>query len=67
MGKRKIERPEKLAEKLLRVRRKLGLSQAKMGEALGKHGVKRHGSSIRAYENGNRVPLPWVARLCQAR
>jgi DNA-binding XRE family transcriptional regulator len=61
MGKREIERPERLAEKLLRVRRKLGLSQAKMGEALGQHGVKRQGSSIRAYEKGDRVSPPLVA------
>jgi transcriptional regulator with XRE-family HTH domain len=61
MGKHEIERPERLAEKLLRVRLKLGLSQAKMGEALGQYKVEGHRSSIRAYENGNRVPLHLVA------
>lgn len=61
MGKREVERPERLAEKLLRVRRKLGLSQAKMGEALAQCGVGRDRSSVRAFENGDRVPPPWVA------
>jgi transcriptional regulator with XRE-family HTH domain len=66
MGAREIERPERLAEKLLRVRLKLGLSQAKMGEALGQYGVKRHRSSIRFYENGNWLP-PHLVVLAYAR
>ena len=61
MGKNNIERPERLAEKLRRVRLKLGLSQAKMGEALGQYRAEMHRSSISAYENGDRLPPPLVA------
>jgi transcriptional regulator with XRE-family HTH domain len=57
----KIERPEKLAEKLRRIRLKLGLSQAKMAEALGQYGVKMHRSSISSYENDDRLPPPLIA------
>ncbi len=61
MRKNKIEKPERLAEKLLSIRLKLGLSQAKMAEALGQYCMKKHPSSIRAYENGDRLPPPLVA------
>ncbi len=66
MGKNNIERPERLAEKLLNVRLKLGLSQAKMGEALGKYDVERRGSSIRAYEKEDQLP-PILVVLAYAR
>ena len=66
MGKNKVEGPKKLAEKLLKVRLKLGLSQTKMGEALERYGVERHESSIRAYENGDRLP-PHLVALAYAR
>ncbi|HEV7643784.1 MAG TPA: helix-turn-helix transcriptional regulator [Pyrinomonadaceae bacterium] len=61
MRKNKIKKLERLAEKLLKIRLKLGLSQAKMAEALERYGVERHRSSIRAYENGDRLPPPLVA------
>ncbi len=61
MRKSKVEGPKRLAEKLLSIRLKFGLSQAKMAEALEQYGVERHGSSIRAYENGERLPPPMVA------
>ncbi len=32
-----------------------------MGEVLGQYRVERHGSSIRAYENGDRLPPHLVA------
>ena len=66
MGKREVERPERLAEKMLRVRRKLGLSQAKMGEALGQYGQERRGGSIRGYEKENQLP-PLLVVLAYAR
>ena len=66
MGKNKVEGPERLAEKLLSVRLKLGLSQPEMGEALGQYGMERGGSSIRAYENGDRLP-PHLVALAYAR
>lgn len=56
MGTRKTERPERLAEKLRRIRLKLGLSQAKMAETLGQYGVKMHRGYISFYENENRLP-----------
>ena len=61
MGKNQIEGPERLAEKLLRIRLKLGLSQAKMAGALGKYGAEMHRSSISSYEKGDRLPPPLVA------
>ena len=57
----KAERPERLAEKLRRIRIKLRLSQTKMAEALGQYGVKVHRGYISFYENDVRVPPPWVA------
>jgi transcriptional regulator with XRE-family HTH domain len=56
MGTREAERPERLAEKLRRIRLKLGLSQAKMAEALEQYGVKVHRGYISFYENDIRVP-----------
>jgi transcriptional regulator with XRE-family HTH domain len=71
MGKNKTEWPEKLAEKLLSVRLKLGLSQTKMAEALGQYGVKVHRGYISFYENEERLPLLLVvlayARLAKVR
>jgi transcriptional regulator with XRE-family HTH domain len=61
MRKSKMKKLERLAEKLRRIRLKLRLSQAKMGEALGQYGVKMHRSSISSYENGDRLPPPLVA------
>jgi transcriptional regulator with XRE-family HTH domain len=51
----KAEQPKKLADKLRRIREKLGLSQAGMADAIERHGVRtQRGSivpskSIRAY------------------
>ena len=66
MGKNNIEKPERLAEKLRRIRLKLGLSQAKMTEALGRYGANVHRSSISSYENDDRLPTP-MAALAYAR
>ncbi len=66
MRKNKIEGTERLAEKLLSIRLKLGLSQAKMAEALAQYKVKMHRSSISAYENGDRLP-PHLVALAYAR
>ena len=61
MGITKIKRPERLGEKLRRIRLKLGLSQAQMTEALGHYGAKVHRSSISSYENDDRLPTPMAA------
>jgi DNA-binding XRE family transcriptional regulator len=66
MSKNNIEKPERLAEKMRRVRLKLGLSQAKMGEALGKYEVERSGGSIGAYEKEDQLP-PLLVVLAYAR
>lgn len=56
MSKNETERPEKLAEKLRCIRLKLGLSQAKMAEALGQYGMTMHQSYISFYESEDRLP-----------
>ena len=55
MGRASRERPQKLAEKLLRIRLHLGLSQNEMLAALGlKEKVFR--SAVSGYELGTREP-----------
>jgi transcriptional regulator with XRE-family HTH domain len=54
--KSKPERPKRIAEKLLKIRTKLRLSQSGMASALEKHGVKVDGSYVARYELGLRVP-----------
>jgi transcriptional regulator with XRE-family HTH domain len=53
--KRKRERPERLAEKLLQIRKALGLSQSEMLQKIGK-GESGHRNFISNYENGVRLP-----------
>jgi len=62
----KAEKPEKLAEKLRRIRFKLGLSQTEMAEALERHGMKLYRSYISFYENDIRVP-PFLVVLAYAK
>jgi transcriptional regulator with XRE-family HTH domain len=52
------EQPKKLAEKLLRIRMKLGLSQVGMANALEKQDVKAYPGYIARYELGERIPGP---------
>lgn len=67
MGKASIKKPEKLAEKLLTIRKMLGLSQNELIQALGFDDVTQ--SQISAFERGTRVPsLPVLlayARLAE--
>jgi transcriptional regulator with XRE-family HTH domain len=53
--KRKRERPDRLAEKLLQIRKALGLSQSEMLHKIGK-GESGHRNFISNYENGVRLP-----------
>jgi len=46
-------RPKRLAEKLLRIRKALGLSQSEMAERLGNY---RTHHQISSYERGKRIP-----------
>jgi transcriptional regulator with XRE-family HTH domain len=62
----KAERPERLAEKLRRVRLRLGLSQTEMTEALKQYDVKLYRNYISFYENDVRVP-PILVALAYAR
>lgn len=65
MGKSARERPKRLAEKLLRIRISLGLSQNEMLAALGlKEKVFR--SAVSGYELGTREPtLPVLLRYAR--
>ncbi len=56
MAHGKQERPERLAEKLIKIRAKLGLSQAGMAEALERQGVRADRTYIGRYELEHRVP-----------
>ena len=55
-GHGKQERPERLAEKLIKIRTKLGLSQTGMAEALERQGVKVSAGYVSRYELELRVP-----------
>lgn len=46
-------RPKRLAEKLLRIRKALGLSQREMAERLGQYRTHHH---ISKYERGKAIP-----------
>ncbi|HEV7642382.1 MAG TPA: helix-turn-helix transcriptional regulator [Pyrinomonadaceae bacterium] len=50
------EQPERLAEKLVKIRVKLGLSQTGMADALERHGVKIYRGYVARYELGERIP-----------
>jgi transcriptional regulator with XRE-family HTH domain len=66
MSRNETERPERLAEKLRRVRLKLGLSQTQMAEALGQYGMTMHRGYISFYENEVRLP-PLLVALAYAK
>lgn len=63
MGTKPRLRPERLAEKLLQIRERLGLSQTEMMKQLG---FDIHYSRISEYELGKREPaLPIVLRYAR--
>lgn len=64
MGRAARPRPRRLAEKLMRIRRDLGLSQEAMAERLG--GEPLTHASVSGYELGTREP-PLTALLEYAR
>jgi transcriptional regulator with XRE-family HTH domain len=53
MGNRRRNRPKRLAEKLLQIRKTLGLSQKEMSEQLGNYRTHHH---VSKYERGKSVP-----------
>jgi transcriptional regulator with XRE-family HTH domain len=56
MGTSRRPRPARLAEKLLEIRTKLGLTQAEMFERLGDTGTRLYVGHIDDYEKDRRVP-----------
>jgi transcriptional regulator with XRE-family HTH domain len=66
MGSARRPTPARLAEKLLQVRLRLGLSQSQMLRSLGDTGTKLHAPHISRYESGDREP-PLVVLLQYAR
>ncbi len=66
MGSARRPTPARLAEKLLQVRLRLGLSQSQMLKQLGDTNTRIHAPHISGYESGKREP-PLVVLLQYAR
>jgi transcriptional regulator with XRE-family HTH domain len=66
MGRSSRPRPARLAEKLLRIRQLLSLSQSQMLRSLGDAGGRIHAPHISEYESGKREP-PLQVLLAYAR
>jgi transcriptional regulator with XRE-family HTH domain len=66
MGSARRPTPARLAEKLLQVRLRLGLSQSQMLKHLGDTNTRLHAPHISGYESGKREP-PLVVLLQYAR
>ena len=66
MGHSRRPQPERLAEKLLQIRQRLGLSQSQMLKALGDTKARVHAPHISGYESGKREP-PLTVLLQYAR
>lgn len=67
MGSARRPTPARLAEKLLHVRSRLGLSQSQMLRSLGDTKTKLHASHLSEYESGKREPpLTVLLRYAQA-
>ena len=66
MGRRRRERPERLAEKLRQIRERLGLSQAEMIRVMGLES-RLTKSEISAFERGTHEPsLLILLAYCEA-
>lgn len=66
MGRARRNKPAKLAEKLLAIRKKLELSQAELIEKLAFEDIPLYKSDISKYESGEREP-PLLILLRYAR
>lgn len=66
MGRASRSRPKKLAEKLLAIRKNLGLSQSELIEKLASEDIPLYKSDISKYESGMREP-PLIILLRYAR
>lgn len=56
MGSARRPAPARLAEKLLQIRQRLGLSQSQMLKSLGETRTKIHAAHLSEYESGKREP-----------
>jgi transcriptional regulator with XRE-family HTH domain len=56
MGSARRPTPARLAEKLLQIRLRLGLSQSQMLRSLGDTGTKLHAPHLSGFESGKREP-----------
>lgn len=67
MGHARRPQPARLAEKLLQIRQRLGLSQSQMLQRLGDTKTRIHAPHISGYESGKREPpLLVLFRYAQA-
>lgn len=67
MGHARRPQPARLAEKLLQIRQRLGLSQSQMLQRLGDTKTRLHAPHISGYESGKREPpLIVLLRYAQA-
>lgn len=66
MGSARRPTPARLAEKLLQIRTRLGLSQSQMLRQLGDTNTRLHAPHISGYESGKREP-PLIVLLQYAR
>lgn len=66
MGSARRPTPARLAEKLLQIRQRLGLSQSRMLRSLGDTKTKIHAPHLSEYESGKREP-PLTVLLQYAR
>jgi transcriptional regulator with XRE-family HTH domain len=66
MGRARRPQPAKLAQKLLQIRRRLGLSQGQLFRRLESCGVSIYPAHISGYESGTREPpLPVLLRYAE--
>jgi len=58
MGRKAQRRPKHLGEKLETIRKRLGITQAKMAELLREHGAEdtTHSGYVAEFETGKRIP-----------
>jgi len=56
MGKKQLDKPKRMGEKVREIRMRLGLTQQEMFERLERHGAKIHTGYIGLYEINERIP-----------
>jgi transcriptional regulator with XRE-family HTH domain len=56
MGRKKVEQPKRIAQKLRQIRLDLGFTQDAMTKAIEREGVRIHPSYVALFEIADRVP-----------